>query len=49
MEDRSKCIICGKTMDSLAIEHSQQLPSGGNASEMRDYCEDCRKSLLAGR
>lgn len=50
MEDRSKCIMCGKTMEPFtAIEHSQQLPSYGNASEMRDYCEDCRKSLLAGR
>ncbi len=48
MEDRSKCSMCGKTMDPLTIKHPEQLPSDDSASEMIDCCEDCRKSLLAG-
>jgi len=49
MVDRSKCSMCGKTRDPSTIIHSQQLPSNESDSEMMDYCEDCRKSLLAWR
>jgi len=46
-EDRSKCSMCGKTIEPSAVTSPQQLPS--ESAEMMDYCEDCRKSLLAWR
>lgn len=48
MEDRSKCSMCGKTMDP-AIDKIEQVPSVDNPSEIVYCCEDCRKSLLAWR
>lgn len=52
MVDRSKCSMCGKTMEVPAIDEpaaeSEQIPYD-TVSEMNDCCEDCRKSLLAGR
>ncbi|MFQ5940901.1 MAG: 4Fe-4S dicluster domain-containing protein [Nitrososphaerales archaeon] len=48
-EDRSKCSICGKTMDTVTVDKSQQLSSDDSTTEMTDCCEDCRKSLLAWR
>jgi ferredoxin len=47
-EDRSKCSMCGKTMEPSAIAKPQEL-SSDETSEMMDCCEDCKKSLLAWR
>jgi len=48
--DRSKCSMCGKAIDPSTIKSSQQLPHDSDSeSEIMDYCEDCRKSLLAWR
>ncbi len=50
MVDRSKCRMCGKTIETpVTIEQSQKLATDETASEMMDCCEDCRKSLLAWR
>lgn len=50
MVDRSKCGMCGKTIEPpTTVARSQELASDGAASETMDYCEDCRKSLLAWR
>jgi Fe-S-cluster-containing hydrogenase component 2 len=49
MQDRSKCSMCGQTIGASAINKSQQVSSDEGISEMEDYCEDCRKSLLAWR
>ncbi|MFQ5970423.1 MAG: hypothetical protein ACE5J2_08020, partial [Nitrososphaerales archaeon] len=48
MEDRSKCSMCGKTIDPSTIKHSPQSPSDDNISETVICCEDCRKGLLVG-
>jgi len=48
MIDRSKCSMCGQTIDPSTINKSQQL-SADESAEIEDYCEDCRKSLSAWR
>jgi ferredoxin len=47
MVDRSKCVVCGKTIERAPASTEENAAMG--LEPVDEYCDDCKKSLLPGR